>query len=813
MNGSTHNGEAIAPTVVVVFDLAEDGEALLTTPVSDLQIMRSPPVRGGTIDARRVLVHSALDDVERYAGALERLQSAPSVDRVVCLLRGLPDEDAAAGPRIVLPTVLDTLGVVTVWVSDPRGVVWEEGSSRARRLAAFQGDPEGEGAFLHLLETLRLPEVFDEVYERSGSRAVVSPATRAFLPGITDRRLLDAAVLGALQELTAASEASRGPSRAVSPPDVSGTSALPSDFFTSGGTIGTKTAAVRAASEESFAQMRRLRERPSQDQRRTATRAVFAMADALADLKGEVRELFRRVEASNGLDEAERKLVQRAGVREQVQEAFHAREADGGAEEEKLRQYVVSQIREVRALPAIIGDLRALARLAKPRWSETTVELLDERCPDSVIHRLRTPPSFNFQPDAAGVAFLTAFGLTIPWWPSILPIVPALMMLGVVLYFAWLASDGTWPGWRSVVSGLSALPNSGGFVIRIVALTLGVATGVVVLLAVGSSLVLHIVGPLGSVVFLFAYVLATWHHAVDEWVAGWGIADVASPQATAEGRGGVEGRTLAGRVLATAREVIAVDWLAANARTELGIVLTRLADALDMLRGVLVEFERDRRAEQHDGSETTPPPACNPAVRVDLEAPASAELHRRSDVIENIVTLDYIDAIIHALDAPWPLLTAKVEDRPGDRVVDEFRPWLEQYASVLHRYGLFGHGVPFEEEARLLLSRVGLERRRELLEAVWRGLALDTLLSDEDLLQFCRAEDLGLLDQDASYTVIRFAPATSGPPGSVVQTSSVFMAGVLRLVPLRASATHFVAELPPDADASTTHGDRHGVRV
>ena len=106
--------------------------------------------------------------------------------------------------------------------------------------------------------------------------------------------------------------------------------------------------------------------------------------------------------------------------------------------------------------------------------------------------------------------------------------------------------------------------------------------------------------------------------------------------------------------------------------------------------------------------------------------------------------------------------------------------------------GLFGTRANLNGRDENALSVGGRQRRRELLAELWENLDIEKLLgytADADLVQLCSAETLVVLGQDpADARMVRFAPVTKmsrGQTSDIVRTSSMLMAGVLRLVPLR----------------------------
>jgi hypothetical protein len=107
---------------------------------------------------RRVVVVDETTKLMDHHHRYERLATLPQVDKVICVVIG--GVGGVAG-QLQQPTAMTTVAAV-LWVGSQHGVHWSGGADRA--------DPSGRehADGLHeLIRTLRVAEVFDEVYRRT----------------------------------------------------------------------------------------------------------------------------------------------------------------------------------------------------------------------------------------------------------------------------------------------------------------------------------------------------------------------------------------------------------------------------------------------------------------------------------------------------------------------------------------------------------------------------------------------------------------------------------------------------------------------
>ncbi|MET0602381.1 MAG: hypothetical protein ABW167_10360 [Baekduia sp.] len=732
-----------------------------------------------------VVVECPVDELLENTDVIHKVHKASSVGPVILLLHGPPRDTGASGRRLALPRdVLSESAVI--WVADPRGTVWDRETSQAKGSTVFDADPLGEGSYAALLDILRLPEVFKEVHARGAGRGPLSPALRVLVPGSPDGRLLRGAEIRALRELTAAGDA--GPGRedqeallAFSPITLS-----PNDFFTSAGGIGRARDEVQRARALANEALRRLERRPSRKQRLATKTAMAGCAQRLGMLEGLLRRLFTEMEALGGIRGSG--VLRSAGVSQRYVDLLSMRGADGGPDDERIQTHVLSRLHDVRSVPVVIAELRATALKEKPRTAAGTLELLNEEEAETAEKVLATPPPFVWRAEPLSLFLLATFAASSACWPTVLLPVPCFLLILVAGWLGWLAADRAWPRLRRAVKSREASESTGlGW--RIVALLAGAAGGVAATLSSGGPAELQLGSMPIAVLALTGYVWGTWRRSFDAWVDAWGVRAVIGADADGDTAAGVA--TVDERLLLVARDVIGTDWLRTESRQAFAEKITRVADALEGLRAKLV-IEEAWLEQQQEADLRSVPVVCNPAVCVDLQAEGISAIYRRPDSITNIVRDDYFEAFVRVVVDEWPVLTAGYGSDSVDVVADGFTEWLRKYSAALHGDGVFGCAEWLSNAFSALLPEAGHRRREDHLKEVWQALDLDELLDDEDdLVQLCSDADLGMLEQDKHYDVISFAPSvsTSNPK---YKASSMLMAGILRLVPLRATAVGYV---------------------
>lgn len=781
--------------MVVRFVLKDDGEDLLRESIASLQAAKAPR-NSSVLRAQRVLLVAESEDFPRYTEAVRRLRMAATVSNVICVLRATPAEEADSGPEVVLPEILHDDRVAVIWVGDPRGTVWEVATGNAEAITNYPSDPDGEAAFEELLSALEIETVFDEVFVAAKAGGCpVSPALRVFVPGRSGTGIVATAEAFALQELTGQGEGDSQRARKKRPlthPQIFDPAAPITDFFTADGSIGWHKADVEHVTEEAVAEIKSLRgdHLPSRRRRREVAGKILEIPTALTRLRNELIDLFEHFDPTDGINDDEWDLIDRAGVKQTVYDGYDAQQEKGTEAVDAVRTYAEGALRSTKALAPILSHLRGLAREATPRTSEQAVQAVRRACPDDRIDGLRMQHRFKLPSTVATTAALLGFGATLVWWPGTLTLmIPVLLLLAASALLGHAAADTDWSGWRAFFRAVVRILQSAEFIPRAAAFIGGLVIGGIALEAVaGPSALVDGDGVMGpriacavlSLVLLAAYVRWTWRAAVDAWVEELKIACVtAGARRALGGSGSAGGDVLLDRILSTARDVIGNDWMSADIRREFKTVVERLLTALDRLRSEFDQMRKEKKkARQHVRG--VPAPAVNPAVRVELDARSQHAVEE----FERLVLEDYLDEIQRALDRAWPHLCARAAQDAEEQMRQSLREWQPRYSKMLSDFGLLGEGPRFEQETRDILSAEGCARRYRLLEELWRGIRLDLLHDERDLVQYCGSEHLRVLDQSETYRSIPFAPRRADPPPGVIATPYLGRAGLIRVVDL-----------------------------
>lgn len=796
---------AASPAHVIRVELARDAAEIRKQRFSAFQRSRVPVTAAGTLDASRVVVVGSPEEMRAEADALARVIGAQSVERVICVVRGTASLEYEAA--FELPIELDLAPVAAIWVDDPRGVLWAMRTAKAQALTVYDGDPDGDTAFDLLIESLRLPEVFDDVFGKTEEiGTLVSPALRVFVPGATDSKLNEAAEVAAVTALTSGGRPNLEISIDEVPGDLESRSSLfgqapvPAEFFDAQGKVGRLSREIASRLIEVDAAVEAITERPPLRHRpiEHANEAIRAVGAALGELNTELVRLFNDIDGTNGLDAEEVKKLRSVGLRSGTTKVVRSDTPDEA--ETLLRSHALSELRRTRSLKEVISELRLLEERATPRTPKQTVAMLDEAAPRETIERISSHPPLRVPiSDWRSLILIAAMfaGAGLMWvWAGLLIAVS----LGALFLFFFLITHPL-----SDLRGLSQAGLKEAAKVREVYLVLGAAiVGSIVGEAIqggSGGTPLHVSGTGVAVGAFCLLALNAWRSASRRWL-------------DAANLGGA--REAGQRMLEVTATVAMNDWILAEPRVRFASVAGKLAASLEALRVALLAqlapglpsspspSDEKRGAgtkEAADGAPRAPgqqPTGCNPAVRADISEVRGGALYRHSAKLEEIVLHDYLDAIAHVVEEHWPQIALGDQHTGEGAVVGGLGERLSWYRSDLAQNGLFGARWSFEDRDLNALSLEGRQRRRELLAELWESFDLDSLVGyapDAQLVQFCSAESLVLLNQDpAVAAVTRFAPAggsSARMATDVVRTASMLMAGVLRLVPLRNGTVAF----------------------
>jgi hypothetical protein len=529
-----------------------------------------------------------------------------------------------------------------------------------------------------------------------------------------------------------------------------------------------------------------------------ANRSIRAVGESLAKLKNELVLLFDEVDGSNGLDADEVKRLRSAGLRsgstriasEQPDEA-----------EERLREHALNELARTRSLKEVVGDLRHVEEGATPQSARETRGLLEKAAPDAMIEQTRAHPPLRVPVSdwrSLTIVFVM-FGAAATSWSWVWP-ATALLLCGLYLYFFVVThplSDVRGLSWR----GLQRAARASSVYLIAGTVMFGLSAGLGLRGAI-NVVPVKVLGILLAVVALGALARYAWRAASRRWLDS---ADL------------VGAREAGRRMLEVTASVAINDWILAESRVRFARIAGKLAGSLEAMRVALLadlapgttslpadaqgstpEEAQPEEQGPTDLDRTIPLFACNPAVRADLSEVGGGALYKHSAMLEEIVLHDYLDAIASTITDHWPQI-AMGDASTGERVVvSALKRRLHWYRRDLGVNGLFGTRASAGSRDENALSVEGRQRRRELLAELWESLDLESLLefsADADLVQFCSAETLVLLDQDpVNARITRFAPASKASAratSDIVRTRSMLMAGVLRIVPLRTGTVLF----------------------
>ena len=478
------------------------------------------------------------------------------------------------------------------------------------------------------------------------------------------------------------------------------------------------------------------------------------------------RELLEVIDGSDGLDPSETDVLQRAGLRAAAIRPVQELSADES--ENQLRELVGAELLRSRSLVAVARELRAWSSKATPRSSAETVTDLDVVCPDELIQELGAFEPMRLHLDGLGamaalaVAAAAAMCLPPPWMA-----IPAALL--TIVLVALLARAGALKRRPSI--------RAKGKTAAIACAVLAGGAGYLAGMQFGGPTLTKVAAAVAAIGCL-AWAWAIWRESIQRWM---GSAPLRKSTSAVDA------------VVTMIANVAMNDWVLANPRLRHARTAARLADSLEEIGAELL----GPLAPAGDGPPNTKAThwsdTCNPAIRVDLSAATDSALLRYASAVREIIARDHADLIKQAVEDGWAELVTGPDEDGREIVVQAFSARLGHYRRDLREHGLFrsssrraGEGADDEGSPRL-----------ELLARIWNETeGLNELLSvpvESELVQLCAPQHLLLLDEDpAGAHMVRFAPDCVRVKGSAtLEKSSMFLAGVIRLVPLRAGTVRF----------------------
>lgn len=723
----------------------------------------------GEVDAGRVLIVDEVTALGRrsrqdYYG---RLLAAGSVDKVICLAVGPPQE--AGGVVLSRLQSMQPPYWVTVWVGSTSGVPWDGGNRKATTFPSALAEP-GHEMVDRLMEVLGEPEIFDQVLEEAAHLpdSVGTPGLRLVL-GRLDGRSLTPVIATATEEVV-------GRPRQDSSLTLSG---APLTLLTGRADLGGHEGESFIRPDGAFGTMQRecAEAIDVADQLTTRMGGIFglvgggagqdvgahiaAAGERLRDYRDRMKEAFWNIEGSRGVERYQAELV-RLGVRLDPPPGLDAAHV-GRA----LRDFVQHALQDRQPLRVIAAVLLDYARKAVPQGSSDRAREADDICSDSFIDQLMSQPEMPLVPPVWGIVFgaaLSCFASGAGVLGSVLAGFSVLLWLillwrmhvrvpkpfGVSPRPAELATYSLY-GFAGLAGGVAGV---------VLATRIPIPADVAVVLAV--------VGPLG----LVATASFGWKWAVSRWRRGLGLRAAGNVLKDLNG--------LLGRVTLN-------EWVLGGARRHAADASRDLSRTIDRVAELMREHRKNDPSDESGDPAVLPPGVADEVARY---------LRDHGGEVRAVIRDDLVGMVSAVLAPIWPPLERGALSDTVTIAERAIAGTLVQYDDHLARAGI-QEPPPFGAP---------IEKRTALVEAVWRSAteAGALLLSDPaeaGLIQLTDPAQFNLLEPGGEPVVVRFAPragqavisarlresmpVNAAPPGEITWTASGQNAGILRLSPLR----------------------------
>lgn len=762
--------------VIVTVDLRDTDPATLTgRRFAEVQAERVPGGDPRRVDFSRVILVDDTAALARNHEVYAHILDSHVDVSIVCLAVGQgPGDDATVALR--RPFQLGPPKAATLWIGDVHGIGWQMESTQADYVH-FPGDDQGGAAVRTpwaLTEILSLPQIFDRVVEAVGHMpgAAACPGTRV-VRSETDPDVLADAQIAAIRRLTEPGNGTADADLAsltiprVQPGGPGQPQGHVGDVIQPGGEVDRMYQRCRRAAHDATASARRVADpRWLLSGDGGSVRGAFSrLADALADFSATIDQTLDWADPRTGFNSGHLDQLEHLGI-----SISRSQSVRSGRTVDALREFALKALDRQRSLPRVADLLRDMSDQAVPQGTETYRDRLAVICPGSGLRRLRRPPALLA---AAGspvlLAATFAVGLLAGLWPvpgAVCAVIAVLGVAGAAIWTAARAAAITGPDgrgtWRFVLSQLA---------VGIAGAGAGVALTRLITLPVPAAPSGAVLGTVLTLVFAVILAMLWWLVAAGRWTSALRVAQLA------KATDGI--RAL---VAETARE----EWQRAEDRGA-------TSDYARVLAGIVEDIAAGLQAHAAD---LPGPGARGPS------GPVRPPKHHQ--VVHDLVVIDICDAVADVLSRLSTMLgSSSLVSVDGATVRRELTAILLLYDAHLATVGL-QEPPPFgrESQQRPLLVKSLMERATDLQELMRSG------VQDGHIIQLCAPEQLTLLETDpASAELIRFAPQAAQEsvttpfavrPGRMARdhpvdwTVASSMAGLLRLVPLRASAVQEV---------------------
>jgi len=688
---------------------------------------------------------SGLQENIRFYTSFLRSGTLP---RLVVLVDDLVFDDKPANQQLLVPTVFQSNSerVRILGITSRTGCLWRIRDVRPDGLCYWEPDPDGHLNRDALLEGLRIPEVFDSVFEKTnGATELWSVGTKqAWFGSINETALKDGlydvgqqlvgddAFLSMLKNL--------GGWRDDVSTELLGGQAE-ADLINPNGSISgwyTRIKLAQSRCSDAFG----LKSRRRGVLKRVASypglqsAALEEVSTSLLDADSQLKSMIKEVNPSDGWQYEEISRLGELGV--VLSRDDTTRQTNYQDSAEGLLEQVINKMEQSLGAGYSLGSVRhelaMLDQLVKPRDEE---EILKGR-------KLTKVPVGPVLLLAKGTArFLSAM------WRRCAAAFIYLWLLLMVIFEQFNVARG--------VPTLLPVPESVQSTARSV---------VTVAFLVTSSLIA-----------ICGLSLRRASSRIQEW-------------------GKRSGLNTIGQVVDENREfvnqLIMNEWILFPFRQRASDYLGGLITSVERLMGLVSDLLLNEVDESPSESPFTPGP--NPAVRSMGDELSSSAWYRQMDAIKELLRTEIVEIIRHQYVVRTPEFKTKRWRSVAESMVDDLRPRIQEYVERIARTGVL-HVDP-------AMGKEELDRRRNLAQEYWRNLEeirkqLEDVVSvepTETVVQFFQTDDIRRMEQsEDKLKIVRFAPEPSRT--LLAERSSVFsevtftntteLAGVIRLVPFR----------------------------
>jgi len=683
---------------------------------------------------------------------------------VVMLARGGPEIRSA-----VLPGVFDSGAFGVLWVSNPAGIAWVPGTAIADGIGAWPADPAGEKALESLLDTLTIPEVFDEAFDTMQSHPsnVHTVGLKRWVFSLDTGQPIDDFIHEAGVRI--AGDRGIDPSRDeprfwTLPPELTGEAESDSVVTPVKGSV----ADLLGRAERRVGSLHRLAEKDDLEivshDREELIDAAAACGEAFDELVDRGIELLEHVDASDGIDQSEHAIAKKLGVN--LHPGYEAPDLLDVSDD--MLESVVWDLEQGHAIEPLLGRLRVDADAVRIPSQRERIEELERFKTSSAREHLETAGE-RFPASMWSAMLGVDWPALVDWRVGALVLAVGAVAVGVMSYVSRIVSPETGLEVGCAVDAVCDVSRSffgwdGWSALSVVLLTL-VALAVPVV----------------------AFGIWRMAREVRKWIAGLGI-----------GRLVREARAIREHVA----HVVLNDWVLGGYRRQAESMLSTARDTLASISRVVSDRMIDQGTETHFAIAKQ---QVNPQIEQNLNVQASAVLYRAFSPIVELIRLDVIALIARTVRAFWPRLQAKSGVQLPAQVAAAVDSQLEEYLAALDSETLLdaSTGDPdADRRRRVVLEQLWLDQdivAGAIAQAVGAGPATE-------MLQMVSLDDLSKLDTSSqSPTFIRFVPSLvrnrvdevrNGQVDAprVVLTGHLTSAGVLRLVPVRDGLVAFESE-------------------